>query len=522
MAPPPHEITQLLQAWSTGDRKALDQLMPLVYDDLRRVAHRHMAGERDPHTLQTTALVNEVYLRLVDSKQATLKDRAHFFAISARAMRQILVDSARSRRALKRGADVRLIELDETIAATAVFAGDLIALDDALNALAAFDTRKGQVLEMRIFGGLSAGGDRWRLADFHRYRDARHDSLAAARTGPGEPPWTAERWREIERIYNLALEQPADRRSTFLEQICAGDYELRQEVESLLAHAEGAEEFVNAAAQAIAGMPGDSAGMAIGRYSLLQKIGEGGMGEVWLAEQREPVRRRVALKLVKAGMNTREVMARFESERQALALMDHPGIAKVFEAGTTPQGAPYFAMEYVAGVPITEYCDNHKLSTRERLELFMQVCEAVQHAHQKAIIHRDLKPSNILVMEADGRAAPKIIDFGVAKALTQRLSLDTVFTRVGTLLGTPAYMSPEQAGSSGENIDTRTDVYSLGVIFTSCWGVPPQNCAKSRSRSSCEDCGARAAQAKHENPYTGRRDFDGAGSQASNRAARAD
>jgi eukaryotic-like serine/threonine-protein kinase len=211
-----------------------------------------------------------------------------------------------------------------------------------------------------------------------------------------------------------------------------------------------------------------------GRYRLLQKLGEGGMGEVWLAEQREPVRRRVALKLVKAGMNTREVMARFESERQALALMDHPAIAKVLDAGSTPQGAPYFVMEYVAGVPITVYCDNHRLSTRERLELFIHVCEGVQHAHQKAIIHRDLKPSNILVAEVDGRAAPKIIDFGVAKALAQRLTADTLYTRVGALVGTPEYMSPEQALSSGEDIDTRTDVYSLGVIFYELLaGAPP-------------------------------------------------
>ncbi len=209
----------------------------------------------------------------------------------------------------------------------------------------------------------------------------------------------------------------------------------------------------------------ESAGTVIGRYHLLQKIGEGGMGEVWLAEQKEPVRRRVALKLVKAGMDTREVVARFESERQALALMDHPAIAKVLDAGSTPQGAPYFVMEYVAGVPITTYCDNHRLSTRERLELFTRVCEGVQHAHQKAIIHRDLKPSNILVTEVDGRPAPKIIDFGVAKALTQKLTADTMFTRVGALVGTPEYMSPEQALSSGEDIDTRTDVYSLGIIF---------------------------------------------------------
>ncbi|MGC0772567.1 MAG: serine/threonine-protein kinase [Candidatus Acidiferrum sp.] len=212
----------------------------------------------------------------------------------------------------------------------------------------------------------------------------------------------------------------------------------------------------------------------IGHYHLLQKIGEGGMGEVWLAEQKEPVRRRVALKLVKAGMNTKEVMARFESERQALALMEHPAIAKVFDAGSTPDGAPYFAMEYVAGVPITEYCDNHRLSIPKRLELFTQVCEGVRHAHQKAVIHRDLKPSNILVAEVDGKATPKIIDFGVAKALSQKLTAHTMFTRVGALIGTPEYMSPEQALSSGEDIDIRTDVYSLGIIFYELLaGVPP-------------------------------------------------
>ena len=215
-------------------------------------------------------------------------------------------------------------------------------------------------------------------------------------------------------------------------------------------------------------------GKIIGHYHLLQKIGEGGMGEVWLAEQKEPVRRRVALKLVKAGMNTREVMARFESERQALALMEHPAIARVFDAGSTPEGAPYFVMEYVAGVPITEYCDNHRLSIQERLELFTQVCEGVRHAHQKAVIHRDLKPSNILVAEVDGRPAAKIIDFGVAKALSQKLTAHTMFTRVGALIGTPEYMSPEQALSSGEDIDIRTDVYSLGIIFYELLaGAPP-------------------------------------------------
>jgi non-specific serine/threonine protein kinase/serine/threonine-protein kinase len=220
--------------------------------------------------------------------------------------------------------------------------------------------------------------------------------------------------------------------------------------------------------------PEDTAGTVIGRYHLLQKIGEGGMGEVWLAEQKEPVRRRVAVKLIKSGMNSREVVARFQSERQALALMDHPAIAKVLDAGSTPQGTPYFVMDYVSGVPITAYCDNHRLSIRDRLELFMHVCEGVQHAHQKAIIHRDLKPSNILVTEVDGHPAPKIIDFGVAKALTQKLTADTMFTRVGAMIGTPEYMSPEQALSSGEDIDTRTDVYSLGIIlYELLAGAPP-------------------------------------------------
>jgi non-specific serine/threonine protein kinase/serine/threonine-protein kinase len=198
---------------------------------------------------------------------------------------------------------------------------------------------------------------------------------------------------------------------------------------------------------------------------MLQLIGEGGMGEVWLAEQKTPIHRTVALKLIKAGMDTKTVIARFESERQALALMDHPAIAKVFDAGSTQEGRPYFVMEYVPGLPITEYCDKHRLTVKERLELFMQVCEGVQHAHQKAIIHRDLKPSNVLVVEQGGKAVPKIIDFGLAKAMSQRLTDRTLFTELGVMMGTPEFMSPEQADQSEQNIDTRTDVYSLGVIL---------------------------------------------------------
>ncbi len=203
----------------------------------------------------------------------------------------------------------------------------------------------------------------------------------------------------------------------------------------------------------------------IGPYRLTQMLGAGGMGEVWRAEQTEPIHRTVALKLIKAGMDTRAVVARFDSERQALALMEHPNIARVFDAGATVEGRPYFVMEYVHGVPITDFCDRHRLSIKERLELFMQVCEGMQHAHQKAIIHRDLKPSNVLVEEINGKPVPKIIDFGLAKAMGQQLTEMTLFTEAGAMLGTPDYMSPEQADRNERNIDIRTDVYSLGVIL---------------------------------------------------------
>jgi serine/threonine protein kinase/flagellar biosynthesis regulator FlbT len=217
-------------------------------------------------------------------------------------------------------------------------------------------------------------------------------------------------------------------------------------------------------------------GKVVGPYRLLELIGAGGMGEVWLAEQTEPVQRRVALKLIKSGMNTREVVARFESERQALAMMDHPAIAKVFDAGSTRQGQPYFATEYVAGLPITLYADRHRLTMQQRLELFIRVCEGVQHAHQKAIIHRDLKPSNILVSEVDGKPLPRIIDFGIAKATLQLLGEGTVYTQVGAIIGTLGYMSPEQADSGGQDIDTRSDVYSLGVVlYELLVGVLPHN-----------------------------------------------
>jgi tRNA A-37 threonylcarbamoyl transferase component Bud32 len=211
--------------------------------------------------------------------------------------------------------------------------------------------------------------------------------------------------------------------------------------------------------------PLEELGTVIDRYKLLEKLGEGGFGTVWAAEQREPVKRRVALKVIKLGMDTRHVVARFEAERQALALMDHPNIAKVLDAGATETGRPYFVMELVRGIPITQYCDQEQLATHTRLDLFMKVCHAIQHAHQKGIIHRDIKPSNILVTLHDGVPVPKVIDFGVAKAIQQDLTEKTIYTQMQQFIGTPAYMSPEQAEMSGLDIDTRSDIYSLGVLL---------------------------------------------------------
>src|SRR5712692_3241288 len=211
--------------------------------------------------------------------------------------------------------------------------------------------------------------------------------------------------------------------------------------------------------------PTESRATRIGPYKLLQRLGEGGMGSVWMAEQTGPVRRKVALKVIKPGMDSANVLARFEAERQALALMDNPNIAKVFDAGATEAGRPYFVMELVKGIPFTKYCDEQRLSIRERLELFIPVCQAIQHAHQKGIIHRDLKPSNVLVAQYDGQPVPKVIDFGVAKAMGQQLTERTLFTEFGAVIGTLEYMSPEQAEFNQLDIDTRSDIYSLGVLL---------------------------------------------------------
>jgi eukaryotic-like serine/threonine-protein kinase len=272
-------------------------------------------------------------------------------------------------------------------------------------------------------------------------------------------------------IFLSALERSsAVERAAFLDGACGGDAALRLRLEDLLRNhrADSFLESPGAGAlptQVMAASAIEQPGTRIGRYKLLQEIGEGGMGAVYMAEQEEPVRRRVALKIIKLGMDSRQVVARFEAERQALALMDHPNIARVLDGGATETGRPYFVMELVQGVPITEFCDKNKLPAQERLKIFIQVCQAIQSAHQKGIIHRDIKPSNVLVTLHHGEPMPKVIDFGIAKATNQKLTEKTLFTQHATMIGTPAYMSPEQAEMSSLDVDTRTDVYALGVLL---------------------------------------------------------
>jgi non-specific serine/threonine protein kinase/serine/threonine-protein kinase len=287
---------------------------------------------------------------------------------------------------------------------------------------------------------------------------------------------TPERWEQIREVLEKALELAPEQRSAYLDSACCSDSSLRKEVEALLAdsadvpsgflQSSAMAEIIRAEMVGIGSVAPLEAGQEFARrFRLIRELGEGGMGQVWLAEQTSPVRRQVALKMIKAGMYDEAVVQRFQSERQSLAIMDHPAIAKVFDAGTTPQGQPYFVMEYVPGLPVTEYCDQKKLAIRNRLELFIETCEGVQHAHQKAILHRDLKPANILVVEVDGKPVPRIIDFGLAKAVTQQIAVDALKTQLGNLVGTPGYMSPEQADATVQDIDTRTDVYSLGVVL---------------------------------------------------------
>jgi len=294
------------------------------------------------------------------------------------------------------------------------------------------------------------------------------ESAESTGTSGAEPP---ERLKfsasELERVFDAAVALGSSAaQAAFLDQACP-DPVLRREVESLLeAHRHPDALFESFPRKFPDMAQEEQPGTVIGRYRLLEFLGEGGVGRVFAAEQTDPVRRRVAIKILKPGMDSRDVIARFEGERQAMAMMDHPGIAKVLDAGTTERGRPYVVMELVAGQPITDYCDRNRLSVTARLELAIRVCRAVQHAHQKGVLHRDIKPTNLLVIDEDGTPVPRVIDFGIAKALEGRLGEQTTAgTRLHPFIGTPAYMSPEQADMSGLDIDTRSDLYSLGVLL---------------------------------------------------------
>ena len=288
-------------------------------------------------------------------------------------------------------------------------------------------------------------------------------------------PIDPQREQQVMEILEGALDRSDPERPAWLQQACGGDTALLREVTEALAWEQRMGGFMQKPVLALTDPgPGEGPGAQIGPYTLVRQLGEGGMGVIYQARQTQPIRREVALKIVKPGMDSRQVIARFESERQALAMMDHPNIARVIEAGTTPAGRPYFVMDLVDGVPITQYCDTHRLPPRRRLELMIPVCQAIHHAHQKGIIHRDIKPSNILVEERDGQPVPKVIDFGIAKATEQSLTDATAHTQLGAIVGTPEYMSPEQADLAEHNIDTRSDIYSLGaLLYKLLAGVTP-------------------------------------------------
>ena len=419
--PAPAEVTQLLMEWQNGSQEALDQLMPLVYAELRAIAGRHLSRERPGHTLQSTSLVHEAYFKLIDQRRVQWQNRAHFLGIAAQMMRRILVDHARTAHRLKRGGPLPALSLDAAVdASTPARDIDLLALDQALDRLSADRSAAKPPGRASILQRTHDRGGRRRLGNIARNREARleHRARLVVSRNERQPAMTPERWRQIKPILASALERPRADRAALLADLCDGDRILTTEIESLIAAHDSAGTFIDEPAlanpAALTGLPiARSAGLRIGAYQIIRELGHGGMGVVYLAARADHVfDQQVAIKIVRGQLVDPYLAQRFRDERQILANLNHAGIARLLDGGATDEGAPYLVMEYVEGVPIDQFCDRDGLDTRRRLALFRQVCDAVHYAHRNLVIHRDIKPDNILVT---GDGTPKLLDFGIAK-----------------------------------------------------------------------------------------------------------
>ena len=472
------DVTQLLLAWSSGDAEALDRLIPLVYTELHRIAERSLRREAEGHTLQPTALVNEAFLKLFDQTRVEWQNRLHFFGVAANLMRRILIDHARKHLAGKRGGGVvkvpleSLFNVSESTLATGQLEWsddkyvELLALNEALEKLEKLDPGKCRVVECRYFFGLTVEETavalsvsaatvvrEWRAARAFLFRALSKKEISHALG------MTPQHWNRINDLLQQALDLPTAERDAFLAQACSDNEALRGEVLSLLSADQEMSGFLAEPVFSRQTAESPAIGRRIGAYKITREIGRGGMGAVYLGERDDrQFDQRVAIKLIKRGMDTDEIIERFRHERRILASLNHPNIARLLDGGTTEDGLPYFVMEYIEGEPLPAYCQRKNLGVAERLKLFLQVCQAVQHAHNNLIVHRDLKPSNILVTGDD---TVKLLDFGIAKLLNAgEAGLSTLS---GQRPMTPEYASPEQV--RGELINTASDVYALGVVL---------------------------------------------------------
>ena len=480
-----HQVTVLLRDWRSGNQTALEKLTPLIYSELRRLAHSYMKREKAGHPLQTTALVHEAYMRLIDAGSVDWKDRAHFYGISARLMRQILVEFGRSRSAGKRGGDARHVELDEAMIASIGRDADLVALDDALTALAAIDAREAQVVEMRFFGGLSVEETAEVLAISRNtvLRDWNHaKAWLLNRTQSWSMMMSNERWERVKQIFNSALECEPDGREDFLREACGGDESLRKEVEVLFAHQGELSGFMKApamevAAQVLAKGSGSEdiesmVGRSVAHYGIVEKIGEGGMGIVYKAHDTR-LNRSVAIKaLPDIFAADPERLARFEREAKALASLNHPNIASVYGLEKS-DGKSFLVMELVEGKTLADRLKKGRIPLDETLEICRQIAEGIEAAHEKGILHRDLKPANIQItlewqsQDARLRPCPRASGKkGLFLIKTVTTTITHEMTRTGVILGTAAYMSPEQA--KGAAVDRRADIWAFGCVFYEC------------------------------------------------------